>query len=618
MLNLMLLTYTSVSLAVMDYKFGEDVILACSGQNDDLGKGPQHMLNVQGWKKSLIVALKGTVNIPLYKSKAVVLIFKNKTGTEHRVCRVNYTKTDCDHSTCTQLLLCAEYNRVFCVFSDHSQVIYVFSKQIDMGVRILVALSFFCFSESTVLVKIGESVTLSCNVTVLSDQLLMYWEFSSQNASSKLMEDPPSNITEGYFNLTLSSVKFSDEGTYTCYAQKANGSAECLAKHDVRVSGFAEDAQKKFGDSLYISLYNHTQVKIQHSPTGYMNAVDVCTLKETVFKCTSEFKNRVTAEGDCLMLKKVTPADMGQFMVSDPSGNNISIVALTVEASKREHVEPAGSHVTIPVPSQGTAVLQFHPTVYREPFELCWMQDGKGHCLSDYSISVMEEKLKVHSLSPQNHGRYVVILKERNITFSDISVTVKGHKESITLEPGATLSINFYTHTPVVVLFKPSSDPQWNRTILNNTEVHLENVKLCRGYLILKGVSLSHQGTYSVEDLSGEHLYNTVDVTVSESIYYSTEIGMPYFEKIIGGTASEPEYQESQYFIVGVVLLVILVIGVIGLIISYKRINEKTDHPHKTKGHYSSREAKPYCNKQMRGNLEEMEKEFIHQSSVVS
>ncbi|XP_036406204.1 uncharacterized protein LOC118792457 [Megalops cyprinoides] len=407
-----------------------------------------------------------------------------------------------------------------------------------MGVRILVALSFFCFSESTVLVKIGESVTLSCNVTVLSDHLSMYWEFSSKNASSKLTESPPSNITDEYFNLTLSSVKFSDEGTYACYAQKANGSAECLAKHDVRVSGFAEVAQKKFGDSLYISLYNHTHLKIQHSPTGYMNAVDVCTLKETALKCASKFKNRVTAEGDCLTLQKVTPADMGQFIVSDLSGNNISIVVLTVEASKREHVEPAGSHVTIPVPSEGPAVLQFHPTVYREPFELCWMQAGKGHCLPDYSISVMEEKLKIHSLSPQNHGRYVVVLKERNITFSDISVTVKGHKESIALEPRATLLINFYTHTPVVVLFKPSSDPQWSRTILNDTDVNLENVKLCRGYLILKGVSLSHQGTYSVKDLSGEHLYNTVDVTVSESIYSSAEFRMPYVEKIIGGMES--------------------------------------------------------------------------------
>ncbi|XP_023662631.1 uncharacterized protein [Paramormyrops kingsleyae] len=332
------------------------------------------------------------------------------------------------------------------------------------------------------------------------------------------------------------------------------------------IMGLHETVQKDFGDVLFIPLYNHTEVKIVFQSSQSVKHAAFCKVHGDLVNCSSWFQHRVTVQDDFVNVNKLTPADTGKYMMSDLHGKNIVTMALSVEVYQQEYIEYAGKNVEISIPHKQPSILLFRPTIFGEPFQLCIIQNGSGLCHAGFtdSISVANNKIQVNDLTSQHHGIYELIHEDHNITLCNISVHIKGHKESVSLQPGAVLIINFYTHTAVVVQFVPESHQKSKRLLVNGTTIQDGNVELRSGYLILRSVTPAYQGYYQVYDLSEEHLYNEVKVIVKESL--SIMEFHQGFENTEDKTLPEPE---TSMFITAMVLSALIIVTALTVTVVY-------------------------------------------------
>ncbi|XP_069043708.1 uncharacterized protein [Lepisosteus oculatus] len=405
------------------------------------------------------------------------------------------------------------------------------------------ALFLVSVDAETVSVKLGDEVTLFCNVTVdtqfAEDQLCIIW----QNAE--------------------------DQNVLTF------------------CGGYEEAVTLESGDTLSVSLYSSEPLSVLFDPEGEGDSIQVCQLQNNNINCIDKYQQRATVQDGSLLVPKITPADQGQYIVRNTLGHVINIVSANVKEYREHHTLPAGGSLTIPVYTREKVVMLFHPSRNGDSFELCTLENGIADCHDEYNhaISFKGEGLVLHGLTPEYHGKFEVLHRERNVLLSHVSLTVKDHKEHITLQTGAVLIIRFYTDTPVKVLFFPPGGHQPPRTLLNHSEVLVpEDFLLKKGCLVLKRVTPAHQGIYKVQYISKEININTVAVTVADSERLS-DFGSPYFEKRISGkdTGSENLLQDPKFLavfaVIGVLVVIILVMLSVGLRRRWSDVNGKLPVP---------------------------------------
>ncbi|XP_015195246.1 uncharacterized protein [Lepisosteus oculatus] len=151
---------------------------------------------------------------------------------------------------------------------------------------------------------------------------------------------------------------------------------------------------------------------------------------------------------------------------------------------------------------------------------VCSVQNSTARCVPQYRerVSVQDGSLTLRSLTPADQGRYTVRDLQGN-TISTVTLTVGAHRDTVTLQPEASLSVPLFTGEPVEVLFDPAGGGNWTSvcsvqdSIASCVPQYRDRVSVQDGSLTLRSLTPADHGSYTVRDLQGNAI-STVTLTV--------------------------------------------------------------------------------------------------------
>ncbi|XP_028840998.1 uncharacterized protein LOC114793422 isoform X1 [Denticeps clupeoides] len=200
----------------------------------------------------------------------------------------------------------------------------------------------FSFNFPTIKVQVNSPVTLPCNHTCFGE---LTWDAGGMGRLRTVVSCHQGKCTEGedYKNrtklsvekfprgdlsLTISSVKISDQNTYT---GTCNYSAVCYLQLHVLAKGSRIAIQT--GQSLSINLPSVKPVRVTFSrEDSSPDDVLICSVENSVPYCSPEYRKRVSVHKNSLTLSDVALSDSGVFALKDPKTNGL-ISALYVSVS---------------------------------------------------------------------------------------------------------------------------------------------------------------------------------------------------------------------------------------------------------------------------------------------
>ncbi|XP_023658523.2 uncharacterized protein [Paramormyrops kingsleyae] len=200
------------------------------------------------------------------------------------------------------------------------------------------------FVPTDVSARLGEPATLPCYVPVDKTQRsntdTVHWEKDGQTVL--LLQSGSSNKSSGFENrysmsvdkvrfgdlsLTISKVRYSDQGTYQCFSTEKTVKPDII---NLIIEAHYNSTSLQSGQSLWLQLYSSEPVRVVFQPNENSSTVPVCTVKGESADCVPQYQHRVSIQNTALKLDSVTPLDNGVYRVIDHKTNkNISVTVLT-------------------------------------------------------------------------------------------------------------------------------------------------------------------------------------------------------------------------------------------------------------------------------------------------
>ncbi|XP_069054689.1 uncharacterized protein [Lepisosteus oculatus] len=187
-------------------------------------------------------------------------------------------------------------------------------------------------------------------------------------------------------------------------------------------------------------------------------------------------------------------------------------------ARSEVHSLQSGASLSLPLHTAGPVEVLFDPGGSAQSRRVLLSRAGLPGPRYKQRVSVQNSSLTLRSLTPADQGNYTVRDLQGN-TISTVTVTVDAHRDTVTLQPGASLSVPLFTGEPVEVLFDPAGGGNWTSvcSVQNSTArcvpQYRDRVSVQDGSLTLHSLTPADQGNYTVRDLQGNTI-STVIFTV--------------------------------------------------------------------------------------------------------
>ncbi|XP_015195247.1 uncharacterized protein [Lepisosteus oculatus] len=318
-------------------------------------------------------------------------------------------------------------------------------------------------------VPVGHSVTLNCSGSaaglrgIPEDQLHIEWKRSGDLVFN-LISGSPFPGPEFKHRAAVSREKISQENfsvTISPTRFSDEGHYECFCGKGQEQLTFLGEVYlviTAFSDVLTLQCGNTLSLPLLTADPVevlFENLTSVCSVQNSTARCVPQYRERVSVQDGSLTLRSLTPADQGRYTVRDLQGNTISTVTLTVGG------EQVYSRVT-----RGLYILD----------RVCSSIILCPDCLS-------------------------------------------AHRDTVTLQPEASLSVPLFTGEPVEVLFDPAGGGNWTSvcsvqdSIASCVPQYRDRVSVQDGSLTLRSLTPADHGSYTVRDLQGNAI-STVTLTV--------------------------------------------------------------------------------------------------------
>ncbi|XP_069054265.1 CD276 antigen-like [Lepisosteus oculatus] len=431
---------------------------------------------------------------------------------------------------------------------------------------------------TSVWVRVGDGVTLPCDgsraLGIPENELHVIWRTPTKNVWSfeggrelagpgyeHRAEVSRDGIGQGNFSLTLRRTQISDSDLYECYY--FTGSLQFLGDVELSVTCKSEDRKVqiilhrntrfphstqtgyegsnicdnsvniffhldlkaslnlKTGASLSVPLFTGEPVEVLFDPAGSGDWTSVCSVQNSTASCVPQYRDRVSVDNQELRLQELRASDQGSYTVRDLQGNTISTAIVTVEAHRDTVTLQAGASLSVPLLTAEPVEVLFDPAGSGDWTSVCSVQNSTASCVPQYRdrVSVDNQELRLQELRASDQGSYTVRDLQGN-TISTAIVTVEAHRDTVTLQAGASLSVPLLTGEPVEVLFDPAGSTRSLRVFLSSAGLpgpgYEQRVWVQDGSLTLRSLTPADQGSYTVRDLQGNTI-STVIVTVEET-----------------------------------------------------------------------------------------------------
>ncbi|XP_066580351.1 basement membrane-specific heparan sulfate proteoglycan core protein [Amia ocellicauda] len=306
------------------------------------------------------------------------------------------------------------------------------------------------------------------------------------------------------------------------------------------------------GDSVFLPCYGAVAVRMREEQLHVLWKTQRYTLIYSQHGSTyispglkgrAEIPRERVTQGDfSLTIRNVSFSDEGQYECSCKGIDDLELFAYYhLIVTDRRHDSPgqqpgadlthSDSHTL-----RSGAALSFL-LFAAEPVEVLFAAAGDGASVSvcavergaairlgpgyEHRVSVWAGSLNLHSLTPADQGQYTVRDCRTNQTISTISVTVRAHSDSHTLQSGAALSLPLFTAEPVEVLFAAAGEGASVSVCAVESDAasrpgpgYEHRVSVQSGSLTLRSLTAADQGNYTVRDSRTNLTISTVTVTV--------------------------------------------------------------------------------------------------------
>nr|XP_015194876.1 PREDICTED: uncharacterized protein LOC107076037 [Lepisosteus oculatus] len=270
--------------------------------------------------------------------------------------------------------------------------------------------------------------------------------------------------------------------------------------------GIPEDALHVFWETLDYRVYEFVGGK------GY---------PDNGFQDRAEMSREKISQGDFSLTVHNTTFSDGQiyacYLLTE-SSRLLQSVDLLILARSEVHSLQSGASLSLPLHTAGPVEVLFDPGGSAQSRRVLLSRAGLPGPGYEQRVSVQNSSLTLRSLTPADQGNYTVRDLQGN-TISTVIVTVGAHRDTVTLQPGASLSVPLFTGEPVEVLFDPAGGGNWTSvcSVQNSTArcvpQYRDRVSVQDGSLTLRPLTPADQGNYTVRDLQGNTI-STVIVTV--------------------------------------------------------------------------------------------------------
>ncbi|XP_069054918.1 uncharacterized protein [Lepisosteus oculatus] len=196
---------------------------------------------------------------------------------------------------------------------------------------------------------------------------------------------------------------------------------------------------------------------------------------------------------------------------------------LTVTAHEENVTHQSGASLSLPLHTTGPVEVLFDPAGSTQSSRVLLSSAGPPDPGYEHRVSVQNSSLTLHSLTPADQGSYTVRDLQGN-TISTVTVTVGAQRVTVTLQPGASLSVPLLTGEPVEVLFDPAGGGNWTSvcSVQNSTAScvpqYRDRVLVENQELRLQDLRASDEGIYTVLLSHIQKAVSTVSLTVEDPL----------------------------------------------------------------------------------------------------